>query len=394
MAAVDPVQQARRQAYLLVLPVAAIVSAITATFGVLTGRGTLGGAVAGLAAAAALLGFTYVVAARRIPLVRAERALVAFVVLGMAASVVVVAVTTGSSGRLVELIRQAAWLPPIFAFVYLAFGARNGAWIATGLWAVTGAAAAVHLLPTHAHPAEEVVLLVEFLLVDGVILLLFAGIARVLRASERVASDMEHEATTDALTQVANRRQGERRLEEEVERAERYARPMAVVLFDVDLFKRVNDVLGHAAGDRVLRRLPALLEGDVRDSDLLIRWGGEEFLILTPELTLEDASRLAERLRVAIAGHDFGVGAPLTASFGVAALRPAESAADVVRRADQAMYAAKRAGRNAVFRSTGSDGEAIVEPVGSGDPTKSGDGWPAARSLAADGAAPILPDES
>ena len=382
----DPVENARRQAYLLVLPLGAITALITGAFGLLTGRGTAPGAWIGIGSAGVLAVFAYAIAARRVSLVRLERALVTFSVLVMGVAIVAVGVRTGTQGQLTELTRQAFWLPAVFAFVFLGFGPRNGAWISTGLWALAGAVSAVHLLPGHAHPMSDVTLLVEVLLVDGVVLTLFAGIARVLHTTQRVARSAQLEATTDALTGVANRRFGERMLEDEVERAQRYGRPLSVVLFDVDLFKRVNDTYGHEVGDGVLNRLPALFAGGHRESDRLVRWGGEEFLLIAPEVGLDDASRLAERMRGRVERCDFDVGRSLTASFGVATRAPEETAADVVRRADQAMYAAKRAGRNAVFHSTGGDGVGGVERVGAGDPTRSDDVWPAVSGLAVDAA--------
>lgn len=384
MAKPDPVESARRQAYLLVLPLGAIVALIAGSFGLLTGRGTSTGAWIGIGAAGVLAAFAYAVALRRMSLVRLERALVTFAVGVMGIAIVVVGVRTGTQGQLTELTRQAFWLPAVFAFTFLGFGPRNGAWISAGLWALAGAVTAVHLLPGHAHPVADVTLLVEVLLVDGVVLTLFAGIARVLQTSQRVARSAQLEATTDPLTGLANRRFGERMLEDEVERAQRYGRPLSVVLFDVDLFKQVNDTYGHAVGDAVLRCVPEVFEANHRESDRLVRWGGEEFLLIAPELALEDASRLGERMRGVVERHAFPVGRRLTASFGVATRGPEETAADVVRRADQAMYAAKRAGRNAAFRSTGSDGEAIVEPIGAGDPTRSDDVWPAVAGLTVD----------
>jgi diguanylate cyclase (GGDEF)-like protein len=164
---------------------------------------------------------------------------------------------------------------------------------------------------------------------------------------------MEVQANTDELTGLANRRHGEHALEMEVERAERYARPLSVLLFDLDFFKAVNDAYGHAVGDRVLATVRDLLSDRLRPSDLLARWGGEEFLLIAPEMREDEASRLAERLRTLVERHDFGTGWRLTASFGVAERFARESAAELVRRADEAMYAAKRDGRNTVRLASG-----------------------------------------
>jgi diguanylate cyclase (GGDEF)-like protein len=130
--------------------------------------------------------------------------------------------------------------------------------------------------------------------------------------------------------------------------ARRYQRPLAIIFADVDHFKRVNDQHGHAVGDEVLRAVAQTLCEQVRDSDIVSRWGGEEFAILASETPLAEAERLCERLRESLAVYQHpGVG-QITASFGVAELAVDESIAIFVKHADQALYAAKAAGRNRV----------------------------------------------
>lgn len=124
----------------------------------------------------------------------------------------------------------------------------------------------------------------------------------------------------------------------------------ALILFDLDRFKSVNDRFGHEAGDRILVRTGQIVRSVVRDDDLFVRWGGEEFLVLCPDLSDSDAMRLAERLRAAIAEADFGIGEPVTASFGVAPAAGEENPEALFRRADAAMYRAKQSGRNRVER--------------------------------------------
>jgi diguanylate cyclase (GGDEF)-like protein len=163
-------------------------------------------------------------------------------------------------------------------------------------------------------------------------------------------------AATDEVTGLRNRRFALERLREEVERSHRYRRPLACILFDVDHFKRVNDTLGHAAGDVVLEAVGRAVSGECRSIDVVARYGGDEFLILLPETDGGAASGLAERLRRAVGtlavmhgGRALGV----TASFGVSSLdgsgdESPEEAEALLRRADQALYSAKRQGRNAV----------------------------------------------
>jgi diguanylate cyclase (GGDEF)-like protein/PAS domain S-box-containing protein len=169
-------------------------------------------------------------------------------------------------------------------------------------------------------------------------------------ALELANAELRAVAATDPLTGLANRRQLDAALERHRILLDRTGIPFGLVLIDIDHFKAVNDTLGHAAGDRALVGFAAALGRHCRPSDLVGRYGGEEFLILVPGIRLAEAARLAERLRGAVAGapaEAFG-GARLTASFGVVEARPGEPAAALTARADAALYAAKAAGRNRV----------------------------------------------
>lgn len=159
--------------------------------------------------------------------------------------------------------------------------------------------------------------------------------------------------TNDGLTRAYNRRYFDQELERELNRAARYGRPLALVVFDIDHFKQINDSRGHLGGDEVLRQLAAIVMRLVRREDLFARIGGEEFALLIPEGSLSGAGLLAERLRATIEGHPFVTdGQPLrvTCSFGVAYLEPrtTSSSRELYERADSALYAAKGAGRNCV----------------------------------------------
>jgi diguanylate cyclase (GGDEF)-like protein len=132
-------------------------------------------------------------------------------------------------------------------------------------------------------------------------------------------------------------------------RADRYDEPISLLIFDIDHFRTINDTHGHLEGDQVLVEMTRLVGEHLRASDLLARWGGEEFVILVPQCGLNEARQLAEKLRLLIAGETFsGVGC-ITSSFGVADYRPPETADAWLDRADQALYDAKVAGRNRVF---------------------------------------------
>lgn len=159
--------------------------------------------------------------------------------------------------------------------------------------------------------------------------------------------DIEKLARTDALTGLWNRRHLEDIVRHEIERARRYRQPVSLILFDIDRFKSINDRFGHAVGDDVLRGLAELGQRSIRAADIIGRWGGEEFLIIVPSTILDDARQLAEKLKVALAGHDFDSGR-VTASFGVAEWRKDESIESWLQRADAALYAAKKDGRDRV----------------------------------------------
>ena len=133
--------------------------------------------------------------------------------------------------------------------------------------------------------------------------------------------------------------------------ARRYSRPLSCLLIDIDFFKAVNDTYGHAAGDTALRQAARVIADSVRGSDVVCRYGGEEFLVLAPETGLDGARALAEKIRRAFPPRLFGDAGrvfPLTLSAGVAQLSTDESGNDMIARADDALYHAKQTGRDRV----------------------------------------------
>ena len=158
---------------------------------------------------------------------------------------------------------------------------------------------------------------------------------------------LEELAYSDELTQIYNRRFLARQLTASIRGATRHGRDLSVVLVDIDRFKSVNDDHGHEKGDVVLARVARRLVRVVRAEDYLGRWGGEEFLILLPDIDLDGAEATAERLRASVADRPVA-GLSVTVSCGCAAWKPGESADDVLRRADAALYTAKRDGRDRV----------------------------------------------
>jgi two-component system, cell cycle response regulator len=168
------------------------------------------------------------------------------------------------------------------------------------------------------------------------------------RRRAEAASEM---SMTDALTGLLNRYGFHRALQRELSEARRYSRPLSCLLIDLDYFKRVNDTYGHAAGDTALLQMGRVLTEAVRGSDVVCRYGGEEFLVLAPETALEGALALADKIRLTVSARLFGDGErvfELTLSVGAAQLLPGESGNDMIARADEALYQAKQAGRNRV----------------------------------------------
>jgi diguanylate cyclase (GGDEF)-like protein len=168
-------------------------------------------------------------------------------------------------------------------------------------------------------------------------------------------SDLEHETLTDPLTGVYNRRFMEQRLAEEISKARRYCFQLSILLFDLDHFKRVNDEQGHQAGDRMLIEICELVKDQLRDSDLLSRYGGEEFLVIAPNTGPSEAALLAERLRTCVESTAFlkeheelgGNGLRTTISIGIASFDDDSTNAEtLIGEADRNLYQAKGEGRN------------------------------------------------
>ncbi len=159
--------------------------------------------------------------------------------------------------------------------------------------------------------------------------------------------EMARLAITDELTGLYNRRHFVTRLQEEVERSKRHDHPFSLLFLDLDNFKRINDTYGHVLGDRILAELGKLLHKWARKSDLLARFGGEEFVVLLPMTDQQQAMAAAERLRTAVQEHSFPRRKRLTISVGVSCYpNDTENVEELVKMADQALYQAKKSGRN------------------------------------------------
>ena len=253
----------------------------------------------------------------------------------------------------------AAWLivPPVVAMLIAGMRSAVG-WTSLSCMALTALYALPHLgVALPAYPLVDLQTL-HFLSAVGLVVLVvgFVLLFEMTRTQgfiklERALNFINELAIRDELTGVHNRRHLLSLIEVEQARSARAARPFCLCLLDIDFFKRINDTYGHSAGDCVLREFATAVQAQVRDADCFGRYGGEEFLLMLPETSLEAAAFLVERIRAAVETLRFvDIDAALTVSvsIGVAQFRPGESIAQAIARADEALYLAKARGRNRV----------------------------------------------
>jgi diguanylate cyclase (GGDEF)-like protein len=155
-------------------------------------------------------------------------------------------------------------------------------------------------------------------------------------------------ATQDVLTGVANRFQFDKALSHSILLAQRYERGLSILLLDIDHFKKVNDIYGHLAGDDVLKKFTQILINGTRKTDIVARWGGEEFVILLPDTEFSSAIKLAETLRLKVSEGDFSPVDRITCSIGITQWNEGETPDQLLKRVDKKLYAAKEEGRNRV----------------------------------------------
>mgnify|MGYP001120132261 CR=1 FL=1 len=155
-------------------------------------------------------------------------------------------------------------------------------------------------------------------------------------------------ATVDSLTGIYNRYKTNEEIEIEIGRNRRYEEDFALVMFDIDYFKAVNDTYGHEVGDYVLQEISTVVGNEIRESDCFGRWGGEEFMLILPKLNREEALHVSEKLRTKIGRHDFKDVGHITVSVGVAVFTPKDTKETILKRVDDALYRAKDEGRNRV----------------------------------------------
>ena len=178
------------------------------------------------------------------------------------------------------------------------------------------------------------------------------GVTRDISERKEFEAELRRLAVYDPVTGVWNRRHGQELMAADLEQARGSSQRLTVLMLDIDHFKSVNDTHGHQAGDRVLGDICRRVLDTVNGTDIVARWGGEEFVVMLRNCGLDDASNVAEKIRSRIADSPFGMIGSVTASIGVSELRPDDDLASWLARADDALYEAKRSGRNAVKASS------------------------------------------
>lgn len=240
------------------------------------------------------------------------------------------------------------WFPTFYASVMFMLGVDKGWRIAVGHFVVSLAVGLPYLVGQLGGDLRLVYSLSQLYISSGVLIITVVLFSRYTERAVSAKAELEHLANTDFVTSIGNRRRMERLLEQEVTRAQRYGRTVSLLLLDLDHFKQVNDRYGHPAGDEVLREVSALLLAESRTADHIGRWGGEEFVLILPDSAWEAALKVAERVVKRIDAHHFHRVGHITGSVGGSCLEFGDTAARLVKRADEALYQAKEAGRNRV----------------------------------------------
>ena len=255
--------------------------------------------------------------------------------------------------EILSIATVAVWMPFLFVITYAMMPRRRALEVTLSIYILIGIPGVYRLVQGDLAPwsADLSALLQTLYVALGLCVPLLYGIA-VLRESYETAASRARTlavaAEVDALTSIANRRALDRELDRALASAARHERALSVIMFDIDSFKAINDTYGHSAGDSVVVTVSRVAAACLRGSDVLGRWGGDEFLIVSSEVDGEPATLIAERVRAVIeAGAVLETGA-VTASFGVASYQAGDGVDELVGRADAALYAAKTGGRNRV----------------------------------------------
>ena len=245
------------------------------------------------------------------------------------------------------------WIPLLYLISFTLFHGRQAIRYAVAIFILIETLCIFHAvvtIPTGTHFLVYTVLF-DIVIVSVISIALLSFLERAvieLGKAQAYADTQTRLAQSDALTGLSNHRFMQEVLHKEIQKAARYGSSLSVIMLDVDNFKLVNDTHGHLIGDEVLREVAKRIEVLLRASDFAGRWGGEEFIVLVPDTRHEDAIRLAERIKDALADEHFETVGNVTASFGVSSFKEGDSVSSLVDRADKALYQAKHSGKNQV----------------------------------------------
>lgn len=193
----------------------------------------------------------------------------------------------------------------------------------------------------------------EELNIDELILTLAISSFYLLIFTIRRFNDMNSilkQANTDPLIGILNRRKGSEYIQKEIDKLDNSRKSSSLIMFDIDNFKKINDLYGHDTGDYVLKEIIKIIEDISRKTNIFVRWGGEEFIVLCPDANLDDAYTLAQRYRAHIQNHKFDLVSSVTASFGVTQLNHEDTLRAQIDRADINLYESKKLGKNRVTK--------------------------------------------
>jgi len=171
---------------------------------------------------------------------------------------------------------------------------------------------------------------------------------REIKKRKELEIELKRLSIIDSLTGIFNRYKLDTSLKQQISFARRHKTPLSLIFCDIDNFKRINDKYGHTKGDEVLKKITSIIKRNIREYDIFGRWGGEEFIIILPNTSLQDAIHVAEKLKFKIENHNFGIDEKLTCSFGVTQLKKIDTSDSFLGRADQLMYEAKKRGKNTI----------------------------------------------
>jgi diguanylate cyclase (GGDEF)-like protein len=239
------------------------------------------------------------------------------------------------------------WVPLIYLLFFFSFKGRIAFLCSVLVYFLTLGPGLYHLVYSPYVSSDSYDTLIQFYIASFGFIAFLNFFQRIFQGSAQLEIDRHH-SITDYLTNLPNRRKMDLHIQEEIIKAKTCSYPLSIILFDVDHFKRVNDIYGHNLGDQILKDLSKLISTALPEQTYFGRWGGEEFIIVAANKNKSAGAKLAEHLRMVIGEHSFPEVGSITCSFGVAELQEYDLTKDVVKRADEAQYLAKKSGRNQV----------------------------------------------